>query len=54
MAGYISLVGASVAGMLLLSYLTWIYLGYEYIPNIVSIKEAAEMRYDYIVGQFIK
>lgn len=50
MARYMSLIAASVGGLLVLGLLLWIYLGYEYIPNLVSIEQAAEMQYDYIIG----
>lgn len=52
MAGYLSVIGASVGGVVLMCYLTWTYLGYEYIPHLVSIEEAAGKQYDYIIGQF--
>lgn len=50
MQSCIAVVAATLGGVLLLSCLTWNYLGYEYIANRVTIEQVAGMRFDYIIG----
>lgn len=52
MAVCVSVIATSVCGVVLLGILAWKYLGYEYIPNLVSIDQAASMQFDYIIGLF--